>query len=165
MQSPKQKDLFLLRDVGHFHKVFLCLHERSTRSISERVNLVTVEWHFFIVRACVCNRTVAPFLLNLFLAAHLHCKWWVSFVVSEIERQIVSMKPTVFVLHPLRLTLSAVVSMDDHLNIPPLGRGAPSSVCARRIRQSSCIGYGPINHATIFNEASRVRWTGRIISG
>ena len=171
LESPRcnhqSKRTFLLRDVGHFHKVFLCLHERSTRSISERVDLVTVEWHFFIVRAvtCVCNRTVAPFLLNLFLAAHLHWKWWVSFVVSEIERQIVSMKPTVFVFHPLRLTLSAVVSMDDHLNIPPLGRGAPSSVCARRIRQSSCIAYGPINHATIFIEASRVRWTGRITSG
>ena len=42
---------FLFRDVGHFHKVFLCLHERSTRSISERVDPATVEWHFFDERA------------------------------------------------------------------------------------------------------------------
>ena len=156
-----------MRDVGHFHKVFLCLHERSTRSISERVDLVTVEWHFFVVRAVtrVRNHTVAPFLLNLFLEAHLLWKVWVSFLVSEIERQIVSLKPPVSVFHPFRLTLSAVVSMNDHRNIPPLGRGAPSSACGRRIRQSSCTGHEPINHCTIFNEASRVRWTGRIISG
>ena len=88
---------------------------------------VTVEGHVFIVRAVTSerNHTVAPFLLNLFLAAHLLWKVWVSFIVSEIERHLVSLKATVFVSHPFRLTLSAVVSMDDHLNSPPLGRRAP----------------------------------------
>ena len=66
-----------------------------------------------------------------------------------------SLKPPVFVFGPFRLTLSAVVSMDGHLNIPPLGRGAPSSACGRRIRRSSSIGHEPINHSTIFIEASQ----------
>ena len=86
----------------------------------------------------VRNHTVAPFLLNLFLEAHLLWKVWVSFLVSEIERHLVSLKPPVSVFHPFRLTLSAVVSMNDHRNIPPLGRGAPSSACGRRVRQYSC---------------------------
>ena len=73
MQSARAKRRFFLRDAGHVHKVFLRLHDRSTRSISERVDPVTFEWHVFVVRAvtCVYNHTVAPFLLNLFLAAHL----------------------------------------------------------------------------------------------
>ena len=91
LESPRcdhqSKDAFFLRDAGHFHKVFLCLHDRSTRSISERVDPVTVEWHVFVVRAvtCVCNHTVAPFLLNLFPAAHLLWKVWVSFIVPELN--------------------------------------------------------------------------------
>ena len=84
LESPRcnhqSKKTLLLLDVVNFQKVFLCLRERSTRSISERVDPTTVEWHFFVVRAvtCVCNRTAAPFLLNLFLEAHLLWKWWVS---------------------------------------------------------------------------------------
>ena len=67
-QSHRRKKTLLLRDVGNFHKVFLCLHERSTRSIIERVDPVTVEWHVFVVRVVTRERyhTVAPLLLNLF---------------------------------------------------------------------------------------------------
>ena len=42
-QLRRNKPAFL-QDVGYFQKFFLCLHEQSTRSVSERVDHVTVEW-------------------------------------------------------------------------------------------------------------------------
>ena len=94
----------------------------------------------FVVKAVTraCNTIVALVISSLFLAAHVLSRKWVSFIGSKIKRHLVSLKATVFVFHPFRLTLSAVVSMDDHLDILPLWCGAPNSVCGTKISHSSC---------------------------